>query len=763
MNTHKPHWMIAAVLVLTAGWSGNVAHAAGARDSLVRAVPADVFLCVSRQHNPEHEFLDNYWREVMDALAQANIGTDLMDLIAVHMDDAEREKFDRFKECAFDLYRSVDWEQLVSREVVFAERFPPAASQHQMIVGPPEMLLLCTLKPEQVQHNYAELTRSLTRLATEVNELAGRQVIVSRQDQLHGGAMTLFTLEGLPPEMPQMGVGVAARDNVLTLAWGPRLFEQSLALLAGESTLPAMIDDPRYQSAFAKLPAAEDSRTFFNLRALLATYRQLFQNLPQAVGHGAVSDVMLNATRSGPVNELNQKAWQAYQRGDHQHALELIQEAHKLAPQDSRVLYNLACYNILTGDRDRGLEFLHEAVAAGFYSPTHISRDSDLESVREDPRYAAALELARTRAADAATKEAAGWVTGMTAIMNRIIDAIEVIDYIASVEYTDGYTVYIEMLTVVSADARECPLFPTLSANGQPDAFMPFLPQETNSFSYSVMADLSVVYDYLLDTVREIGPHGEVILAHWDAIQEQVGFNVKRDLLSWLDGDPISVSLNDGDDWVWFLKVTDEDLAREKVSTAVQFATDKLRELAVEIPALNMLGVVPGPLADERLPGFESLRFTIVPQPIVWGVSEGHLIVASSADAVALCLDTAAGKHPGLRENPRVMAEALLPEGPVSSVSFTDLRGLGTQMSEIIGGVTMGVGMAGSFIPDPEARQVLLRLSGLMSKLVPVVQKIDFFKSTASYTTFDGNAWYTRAATHYITPPEHSSVDNAAR
>ena len=39
-------------------------------------------------------------------------------------------------------------------------------------------------------------------------------------------------------------------------------------------------------------------------------------------------------------------------------------------------------------------------------------------------------------------------------------------------------------------------------------------------------------------------------------------------------------------------------------------------------------------------------------------------------------------------------------------------------------------------------------------ELAPVAGKIDFYKSTASYTTFDGNAWHTRSVTHYFSPKE---------
>jgi hypothetical protein len=41
---------------------------------------------------------------------------------------------------------------------------------------------------------------------------------------------------------------------------------------------------------------------------------------------------------------------------------------------------------------------------------------------------------------------------------------------------------------------------------------------------------------------------------------------------------------------------------------------------------------------------------------------------------------------------------------------------------------------------------------------VPVVSKINFYQSTATCTTFDGKAWYTRSVTHYVPPSERATA-----
>ena len=50
----------------------------------------------------------------------------------------------------------------------------------------------------------------------------------------------------------------------------------------------------------------------------------------------------------------------------------------------------------------------------------------------------------------------------------------------------------------------------------------------------------------------------------------------------------------------------------------------------------------------------------------------------------------------------------------------------------------------------------------MIGKLVPAAQKIDFYKSSASYTTFDGKVWYTKKQTSYVSPEERSAAVSAS-
>ena len=92
-----------------------------------------------------------------------------------------------------------------------------------------------------------------------------------------------------------------------------------------------------------------------------------------------------------------------------------------------------------------------------------------------------------------------------------------------------------------------------------------YLPQETLSFSVHAGPDLSALYQFLEDTVRNFGPKGDELFAGWEQLQASFGVNVRKDVVDWIDGDFISATLDDGMGSVWFIKVKDEGVAREKV------------------------------------------------------------------------------------------------------------------------------------------------------------------------------------------------------
>jgi hypothetical protein len=63
-------------------------------------------------------------------------------------------------------------------------------------------------------------------------------------------------------------------------------------------------------------------------------------------------------------------------------------------PQTAGTAYNLACLEALRGNPQRAMEWLEQAVGAGFAVADHMARDPDLTSLH-GPEFDALLALAR--------------------------------------------------------------------------------------------------------------------------------------------------------------------------------------------------------------------------------------------------------------------------------------------------------------------------------------------------------------------------------
>jgi mannose-6-phosphate isomerase-like protein (cupin superfamily) len=82
---------------------------------------------------------------------------------------------------------------------------------------------------------------------------------------------------------------------------------------------------------------------------------------------------------------------EAYRRGDFAAAVTLLRRAESEHPDVVGVVYNLACCEALSGRREEALEHLRRAVELDPKIARHARSDTDLEAIRDDPRFAAAL------------------------------------------------------------------------------------------------------------------------------------------------------------------------------------------------------------------------------------------------------------------------------------------------------------------------------------------------------------------------------------
>jgi hypothetical protein len=89
------------------------------------------------------------------------------------------------------------------------------------------------------------------------------------------------------------------------------------------------------------------------------------------------------------LRELTAKSIKLLEARKFDEAESALAEALKLDPQEPTNLYNMACLLALTDRKDQAMFFLEKSADAGFTDFFHIVKDTDLNSLHDEPRYKA--------------------------------------------------------------------------------------------------------------------------------------------------------------------------------------------------------------------------------------------------------------------------------------------------------------------------------------------------------------------------------------
>ncbi len=99
--------------------------------------------------------------------------------------------------------------------------------------------------------------------------------------------------------------------------------------------------------------------------------------LLRAARQGAPNDEMVLFALGNALTELEK----------HEEALEVDRRLVAIRQEDPVCHYNLACSYSNLGRVDEAIDELREAFDLGYWDIEHMENDSDLENVRQDPRY----------------------------------------------------------------------------------------------------------------------------------------------------------------------------------------------------------------------------------------------------------------------------------------------------------------------------------------------------------------------------------------
>jgi hypothetical protein len=260
------------------------------------------------------------------------------------------------------------------------------------------------------------------------------------------------------------------------------------------------------------------------------------------------------------------------------------------------------------------------------------------------------------------------------------------------------------------------------------------VPKDAMAFYMTAGVRPLTIYDAILGLIREHLPDGAQHLQMWQAIQDNVGVDLRADLLSWLDGGAGWIALpgkrGGSTELVLYLRLLEEDAARRVLEGTVR----KIRKFVesrgqameiVELPDSD------GKFWEIQIGAFPWLR------PVV-GLPGGYAVLASSRDAVNRIMKTYSGEAPNFTKNPAYKAMEL-PEGPLVEVYYLDLKG----SMEGVANLASGAGFVLSVLPNNYETRHARKLGAILTKLAVFIRAIDIGVFTGGWTRYE---------------PEHHSV-----
>jgi len=384
-------------------------------------------------------------------------------------------------------------------------------------------------------------------------------------------------------------------------------------------------------------------------------------------------------------------------------------------------------------------------------APTDELFFADLAKIMGESRKFAGLVREMAAASEATTQtEDAGAAAGV-AFLVPAVEAFDMWEYVASVASTDGLKKTSADIVLLRSDAEKCLLYRAFYGNEPLRSPLKYVPKEATAVAVGSGMNFLALYKAVLDFVGQHMPQGKDVLAKWEEVQTQIGFNVEEDVLSWLVGSYASFTAPGrspyAPEWVYILTLRDE----QKAKATLERLYEKLNA---------MLAEQNGGVEDAQLEGIEGFKRIILPplfamvpglgRPVL-GVKDGCLFLGNSPEVVLTALKVGAGEHENFAKNERYLKEGLPIDANVTGFEFQDLSRLGEELGQAFA----MVGVAQMMMPPEVTKQpAVLTLLSVLNKVGRVVRTLDFYSSSCTVTTFDGKVLSTKSVTNYKEPPK---------
>lgn len=325
----------------------------------------------------------------------------------------------------------------------------------------------------------------------------------------------------------------------------------------------------------------------------------------------------------------------------------------------------------------------------------------------------------------------------VTGLLEVVLDELAVFDYAATVEYTEGNLNRTATYGKLMPGAESKALVKALDGGEPFKNWQAWVPANAVSYRLTTGVNLHPIYERAMAIVKERFPEAGPGLARFEAIQNQIGVHLDRDVLQAFSGESVSLTLpkatpspGAGHDSVWAVRCHKPERIRKLLHRLV----DKVAEQpAVAAHQLRLAKC-------DGLEGFEELSAVLLTtlgvKPVI-GFRDGWMIVASNADAVKQMLQARAGKGESIAQTKAFKQFQLKVEGPVQSIGYKNLAESTRQTAAMINQAgTMApifLGMAAGKT-KPEQLKVVQDVLGLLPSVAKIVSKFDFLEAQMSVT-----------------------------
>jgi hypothetical protein len=340
------------------------------------------------------------------------------------------------------------------------------------------------------------------------------------------------------------------------------------------------------------------------------------------------------------------------------------------------------------------------------------------------------------------------------AALPKLVDMINMWDYVATVAETDGMTTRNEAVARLQSNKGDAGLRKAFYGNKPLDDPLKFIPREAKSFSVGNGANWWALYQSILGFVTQNVPEGAGMV---DMMKQQMAtwpVDVEHMIRS-LKGPYINFSAPGASSYatphtVMMLQVSDP--------SGMQETLDKLQKLVAEMPELKEQNVALEDLNQAGTKGFKMLMLQpflamMVGQPCI-GLHNDWLVITNGPQAVKLVVDLDSGQAESFARSDSFGSDGLPLEENVTSYGYTDLSNWHTETSAMMQMVPSMLQMASMFSGENIAKEpVVAAMLTTLGKAGGVVRECNFYKCSYAQTTFTDGLERTKTVVHYRKPP----------